>query len=594
MPRGHGGGDPIGLLANDANSCPLGKLARMKPLHRAPFRRVPGVACFVLGALSVSSGLAQVQAQATPSAPSAPTPAATAAPAAAVPTFDVLEFAVEGNTVLPVAAVEQAVTPFMGPGKTIGDVEAARAALEKAYQDAGFLTVFVDLPEQSTAEGVIRLSVLEGRIERLAVTGSRYFSQGRIRQSVPELSEGKVPNFNVVQAQLADVNRTDDRRVQPVLRPGHNPGEVEAELQVTDKLPLHGTVELNNNHAQFTRPWRLQTALHYDNLFQSDNSLTFMAITAPQNPSSSKVFSLEYAVPTGGGNSWRYSALYSDSNVDALGAATILGKGYDVGIKRQLALPGTPTLNHSLTLGADYKDNKESTLAGNDSIYTPVRYIPFNMDYTGFLQWEDGGLSSLNALTVFGFKQLMKHNHDCGFGYADQFECKRSGADGGFAYLRLDARHSQPIKNWHVDVRVGGQMATQALLGAEQYALGGPDSVRGYLSAEAVGDNGMSGSLEVHTPNLLSSAAGADASSKPWWGPSEGHLYAFADAGRVRTINASAGQTAVQTLASTGLGFKVKTYRYSNLTLEWALPLKDGTATQARHPHMHMALGVEF
>ena len=511
----------------------------------------------------------------------------------AVPTFDVLEFAVEGNTVLPVAAVEKAVTPFMGPGKTIGDVEGARAALEKAYQDAGFLTVFVDLPEQSTSEGVIRLSVLEGRIERLAVTGSHYFSQGRIRAGVPELSEGKVPNFNVVQAQLAEVNRTDDRRVQPVLRPGHNPGEVEAELQVTDKLPFHGSIELNNNHAQFTRPWRLQASLHYDNLFQSDNSLTFMAITAPQDPSSSKVFSLEYDVPTGGGDSWRYLALYSDSNVDALGAATILGKGYDLGIKRQLALPALAGVSHSVTFGADYKDNKERTLAGGDSLYTPVRYLPFNIMYDGSLQWESGAVSSLNATTVFGFKRLIQRNHDCGFGDNDQFACKRQGADGGFAYLRLDAHHTQPIENWHVDVRAAGQIATQALIGAEQFALGGPDSVRGYLSAEGIGDNGALGSLEVHTPNLLGGGA-ASASTAPWYGVADGHLYAFADAGRVRTINASAGQAAVQTLASVGLGFKLKSYRYTSLTLEWASPLKSAVVTEAHHPHMHMALGLEF
>ena len=32
-----------------------------------------------------------------------------------------------------------------GPNGTFADVEAARAALEKTYQDAGFVTVFVDL-----------------------------------------------------------------------------------------------------------------------------------------------------------------------------------------------------------------------------------------------------------------------------------------------------------------------------------------------------------------------------------------------------------------------------------------------------------------
>lgn len=562
----------------------------MKPQSRAPFRLAQGVACFVWGSLSASCLPVWAQTQAV--APAAATSQA-AVPAEAAPTFDVLEIEVEGNTVLSAAVIEKAVTPFLGPGKRLADVEAARAALEKTYQEAGYLTVFVDVPEQSTAEGVIRLNVLEGRVERLSVTGSRYFSQGYIRQHVPELAEGRVPNFNVVQAQLGEVNRTEDRRVQPVLKPGRNPGAVDAELQVTDQVPLHGTVELNNNHAQFTTPWRLQTALHYDNLFQRDHSFTLMAITAPQDTKQSRVLSMEYAVPQAGGDAWRYSLLYSNSNIDALGAATILGKGYTVGVRRQIGLLSTPSLNHNITLGVDYKDTKEKTLAGADSLDTPIRYVPFSLGYTASLQNEDGAISSLNATTTFGFKRLMQRNHDCGFGNNDQFECKRAGADGGFADLRLDARHSQPIKNWSVDLRLSGQFASQALLGAEQYALGGADSVRGYLSAEAIGDHGVLASVEVRTPNLVSMTA-PDAPGAAWRDLSDMRLYGFVDAGRVRTINASAGQLADQALSSVGLGLKAKSRKYLSLTVEWAVPMQTATVTHARHPHTHMALGLEF
>ena len=107
--------------------------------------------------------------------------AAQGAPEAA-PRFDILEFEIEGNTALPATAIEKAVMPYMGPQRNLDDAEAARAALEKAYQSAGFLTVFVDLPEQRIDAGVVRLKVLEGRIERLYVTGSRYFDQGEIRR----------------------------------------------------------------------------------------------------------------------------------------------------------------------------------------------------------------------------------------------------------------------------------------------------------------------------------------------------------------------------------------------------------------------------
>src|ERR1700757_3090276 len=62
--------------------------------------------------------------------------------------FDVYEYQVEGNTVLGTEAIERAVYPFMGDGRDIDDVEAARGALEKTYHDAGFGTVVVDIPPQ--------------------------------------------------------------------------------------------------------------------------------------------------------------------------------------------------------------------------------------------------------------------------------------------------------------------------------------------------------------------------------------------------------------------------------------------------------------
>src|ERR1700742_1844619 len=66
--------------------------------------------------------------------------------------FDIAEFRVLGNSVLPVKSMERAVYPFAGPHKSIQDVQAARGALESAYHEAGYATVFVDIPEQDVSE----------------------------------------------------------------------------------------------------------------------------------------------------------------------------------------------------------------------------------------------------------------------------------------------------------------------------------------------------------------------------------------------------------------------------------------------------------
>jgi hemolysin activation/secretion protein len=539
---------------------------------------VPVVACFVLGLCS--SGLAQ----STPPSQQAADPAAAASP---VSTFAVLEFAIEGNTVLPEAAVEKAVTPFLGEGKTFAAVEAARAALEKAYQDAGYLTVFVDLPEQEISAGVVTLQVLEGKVERLAITGSRYFSQGYIRSRVPELAEGKVPNFNVVQAQLAVVNRTEDRRVQPVLRPGHAPSTAEVELKVTDEVPMHASVELNNNHAQFNKPWRTQASVRYDNLFQSDHTLQLTAITAPQDPSLSTVLAMNYTMPELSGDNWQLSALWSNSQIEALSAATIVGKGFNLGVHRQWVLPSVGGLTHSLNVGADYKDMKESTLVGSDRLSTPLRYMPLSASHAGTVVQEDGAVTSWTHSLVFGVSSLLYRQLDCGYGQQDQFACKREGADGGFSYLKFDVRHSQPVGQWSLGVHVSAQLASQALVGGEQFALGGADSVRGYLSAEAVGDHGMLGSLQLNTPNLKT-VVGTTTSLD------ELTAYAFVDGGFVRVINPSAAQAGLQSLSAVGLGARVRAFKAWSLSLDLAHAFKAATVTQSGDNRLHVRLAADF
>src|SRR5262249_32451566 len=134
-----------------------------------------------------------------------PPPAAPPAAAASDQTFDIQEFRVLGNTVLPVIKVETAVYPFLGPKKTLQVVEKARDALVAAYGEGGFGTVLVDIPEQSVEDGIVRLKVTEGRIERVRVTGARYYSERHIVSELPSLKPGTVPQLPQLQAELGQL-----------------------------------------------------------------------------------------------------------------------------------------------------------------------------------------------------------------------------------------------------------------------------------------------------------------------------------------------------------------------------------------------------
>ena len=181
------------------------------------------------------------------------------------PTFNVFEFKVNGNSVLTTGKIEEAVYPFLGPDKTITDVENARVALEKTYQDAGYLTVSVQIPQQEVDGGVVQLRVSEGTVDKLRIKDSQYSSLSEIKTRVAEFNEGKVPHFPTAQKQLSTVNRGANRQVTPVLRAGTSPGKVEVDLKVQDKLPLHGNIELNNRYPSSTTKTRLNGGLRYEN-----------------------------------------------------------------------------------------------------------------------------------------------------------------------------------------------------------------------------------------------------------------------------------------------------------------------------------------
>jgi hemolysin activation/secretion protein len=513
------------------------------------------------------------------------------APAAAdAPRFDLLEIEVEGNTVLPAIAIEAAVLPFLGEGKTIADVDAARAALERAYQQAGYLSVFVDVPEQRVDQGLVRLKVLEGRVERLRVSGSRYFSQGFIRDTVSELAVGTVPNFNTVQAQVALLNRTEDRRVQPVLKPGAAPGTVDVDLNVTDRVPADASVEITNRHAAATTPFRLSASGHYNNLWQRGHSIGFTATTAPADTKQSRLLLLNYGAPLDGDASLSLFAVSSNSLVEPVSAVTVAGKGLNVGLRWQAPLPGingaSQRYSHGVTLGVDYKDFQTRTLQAETGVLTPLRYLPFQVGYSG--GWQGEGLQvNLNTQFNFAKASLFKRSVDCAdAGLADQFACSSQNASGSYAYWRGDLRFN--LAAWAgstASARLGWQLSLEPLVSNERYALGGVDSVRGYLEAEASGDRALVLGLEWRSANL-----GGSKGWQPLAWVDDITVAGFAEGGQVNVLNALPGQALHTVRRGLGLALNWRAGSHANGGLDLAWPLDATAENAARAPRLHFRL----
>lgn len=499
-------------------------------------------------------------------------------PPAAIESFDVLEFRVEGNTVLSNRAIERAVYPFLGPGRGIDAVEQARTALENAYQKSGYLTVLVDIPEQKVSGGIVVLRVVEGRLAKVRVTGNRYYSAGRILARVDELQEGQVPDFTRVQTQLGTLARAQDRKVTPVLRPGTSPGTVEAELKVEDRSPLHGSVELNNRQTSNTEPLRLSTFIRYDNLWQREHSMSFQYLTAPQDPRSLRVFSLSYVAPVGkSGDALALYAVSSNSSVTALGSTNVIGKGVISGARYIVALPPGTNMYHSFAFGIDSKNFEESQRLGSDTTETPISYVPVSGEYRATV--ASPGRTQSASLGLFTAPRGLFGNND------EEFARKRFGARPNYLYARGDWRGEQRLNSrTSVSARVTGQLSDQPLISNEQFAAGGAETVRGYLEVETLADNGVIAGLELRG-NLRTAPSDT-------WG--QVVALAFADAARLRVSQPLPGQQDRFELYSTGVGLRFQGAKFWTAALDLAVPLANGPTTQRGDPRAHFRVEGRF
>jgi len=497
--------------------------------------------------------------------------------------FDVFEYRVEGATLLPVVVVEQAVYPHLGEAKTLADVEKAREALEKAYHGAGYLTVLVSIPQQKVDGGVVKLAVTEAPVDRLRVVESRYFSLGEIKAAAPELAEGSVPNFNQMQKELAALNKSSDRRVTPVLRPGKTPGTVEVDLKVKDQLPLHGNVELNDRYSQDTTRTRLTASLRWDNLWQKQHGLGITLQTAPENPDESRVFSASYTWPLASGN---YLALYgvkSESDVAAVGTLNVVGNGTIAGARYIVPLRGRGEgFFHTATLGVDYKDFDQSVnLIDSGGFNTPITYLPFTVGWDG--TWLEQSESGQRRTSKFG---IAFNFHLRGLVANEQeFADKRFKGRSNYSYLRGKFSHEENWPSgWGMQARGGWQLTAQPLISNEQFAIGGVDTVRGYLESAALGENGISLSLEARTPNQAKKIADS---------LDDLHLLAFVDGGTVAVLEPITADDRF-TLAGAGLGLRLKGWGGVSAGLDWAIALKDQGDTERGDSRAHFRLGYEW
>jgi hemolysin activation/secretion protein len=561
-----------------------------------------------------SPGRAAAFSSAGETAQSGPIPAQESKPQGEAQGFTVDRYIVEGNTILSAEQIGLVLDKYKRSGLTFKEIEQARVELEKAYHAVGYPTVLITIPEQTVDRGTVQLNVFEGRLGAIAVEGNEYFTKYNILGKMPSLKHGELLYEPTFVKELNAVNGNPDLKVAPVLKPGAEPGLVNLELKVKDRLPVHARVEADNKGPITTPRNRLIAEVQHANLFGRDEILTVSTVQTPEEWGQVQNYGASFVLPIRWPNHLLsvYASKAQSTSVLAGGSlsvgggnVTFAGNATVAGIRYMFPLAEGGWGTHQLSIGADYKrlERTEGTFPeplGTLTLLGPIQYTPVSMAYTGFLPDRFGLTRVIASARGYVAGMIPGGSKEDFTGDPNNFNepgQARVGSTGTFAVLQGGIDRVQELpEGFALTLHADGQWGSQPLIPAEQYFAGGMDTVRGYDNFEVIADHALRGRAEFTTPELFAlpidriwqRRRSSDYTIRP-------RLVVFYDAAQLWVEEPQPGQIPSFRLEGIGAGIRVKFPKdIGELKVDQGWAMNDTPTTQRGDTYVHFSVGIGF
>ena len=104
------------------------------------------------------------------------------APVAEGPSFVLKEVRITGTTIFKQEDLLSAYEEYLNKKVTFKDLEKVIDNIKARYKEKGYLTTTAFLPEQDIRDGKIEIKVVEGKMGKLLIEGTRWFPSDIIRR----------------------------------------------------------------------------------------------------------------------------------------------------------------------------------------------------------------------------------------------------------------------------------------------------------------------------------------------------------------------------------------------------------------------------
>ncbi len=487
----------------------------------------------------------------------------TLSPEAAKIKFKLVKIVLEGNHVYSENCLLPLYQDKLNQVISIADLMKIVQSITNYYRNQGYILSRAILPPQHVQNGIVRVRVLEGYIDKVIVDGQPDGARALIQCYTNHIARCRPLRIGVLEHYMRLANLIPDVRAKAVLEPSKNAQGAATLHIVSDAKKVSGYVAYDNYGSRYIGPNEITFSGAINSIFRSGDATRLTYVTSSRLREL-RYWDLYYDAPLNSeGLRLTFDATESQTHpVFVLQPLNVEGKSniYSLGLTFPYILSRCTDL--ILNASFNYIDDGSKTF-GNTIYNDHIRTLRAG----GVLNHTDGmlGLNSFSAEVEQGLLILGASNDP------NSPTSSRPGATGDFTKFDLQASRLQPLGNsiFSTFVVAKGQYSFNPLLAYEQFTFGGSVMGRGYDSADLIGDEGLGGSVELRAALPLFC----------WMQSFE--PYIFYDIGAIWNKENVLGTPSKQSESSAGVGVRFFLAQHVSGNLLLAQPLsKQDTAEQ--------------
>ncbi|HPZ09733.1 MAG TPA: BamA/TamA family outer membrane protein [Candidatus Eremiobacteraeota bacterium] len=397
-----------------------------------------------------------------------------------------------GNTVVSSDELRKALSTKPGEYLNVLEINRDLATIAKTYESK-YLYLDEPLTAETSPGGIVTFILTEGRVEKFVVSGNDKTKDHVILREL-RLKEGDLLNTKILSDDIQKIyNLQFFEEVNLARKPTGKPGYLIIEVQVKEAKTGLATAGVGFSGGSRNEGITGSLTLSERNLFGTGRSVQLLL----QRGGLVSNYSISYMEPylTAEGTSLGFSLFHSGFEEQRQPIYNVPGQTYALFTDRRTG--GSVTVGHPLTetfrLYGSFKISKV------DSFSTPNKDNPVLARNTG-----SGDVRSLLVSGIFDTRDDYADPHT---GLFTSFSAEKAGWLGGdfdFSKYTVDARKFFPVGSHTIALRFLGGTSTGDLPLADQFYLGGNDTLRAYEQGEFLGDRVFLFQAEYRFPILKS------------------------------------------------------------------------------------------